>query len=265
MTIHRMSQSGSISRRRTVVPMDNGHIWLRSIDQDDCAIQVKEEPTSKISSKAVIRNVTITSDKGLDKVKLPNIEVLTTYSMAKNFGLTEEGFQEMAAQLRRGDNQLLEKVFLTHIDICIQYLIKKYRISHDEAYDQSMNALLLFRTKISQGKIKYGNLKFLFTQMASQLLLKRINKDNRETAVIEITQTQSEEVDYTEALALLNKSWPELGKECQQLLKYKYYGNMHLNEIAKLLGKTDFTIRKQKQRCVQRLRSLFAKHSNQFE
>ena len=60
-----------------------------------------------------------------------------------------------------------------------------------------------------------------------------------------------------EEVKLLQQCWKDLDEECQDILKDFYYGEIPLNEIALALGKSAVAVRKQKQRCVEKLRSLF--------
>ena len=185
-------------------------------------------------------------------------------AMSKNFDLTEEKFEDLVRRLKQGDNSLLEQVFLIHFDSCIRYVQKKFSCVYDEAYDVSMEALLLFRQKLVDEKIKYGNLHFLFTQMAIQIMIKKNAKKRRELdheAIILSRGTEYDSEPDEESYRQLQKSWNELGLACQDLLRKIYYGKMRLNQIAKDEQKTDAAIRKQKQRCIGKLRNLLTKNT----
>lgn len=180
-------------------------------------------------------------------------------SGAKNFGLNEQEFEQLKANLKSGDETLFRTIFLTHFDGCIRYLKSKYGIQHEKAYDFTMDALLLFRKKLLDDKIKYGNLRFLFTQIASQLYLKSIQRQPSEAVKTEAQQLLSEVAVPLDkdALDLLNKAWAKLGDSCQSLLKRFYYQNVSLLEIAGEQQKPAASLRKQKQRCVEKLRGYY--------
>ena len=179
----------------------------------------------------------------------------------KNFGLSEAQFNQMLIALKKGDNSLFEQTFLLHFQDCMNYLKRRYKASHEDAYDVSMDTLLEFCKRLKKGKIVYGNLRFLFTQMASQVYLKWIKKQNLvgEWEDLEIPEEKPESVDE-EATSALNKAWSQLGTNCQKMLRSYYYDQVTLNEIASDLGKSDVAVRKQKQRCMEKLRGLFKQY-----
>ena len=103
-----------------------------------------------------------------------NMHVMTTAALlTKNFGLSEEEFVQLKAQLVRGDEKLFQVIFFAHFESCMNYLKHQYKVPHEKAYDVTMDALLLFRRKILEGKVRYGNLRFLFTQMAQPHFFER--------------------------------------------------------------------------------------------
>ena len=181
--------------------------------------------------------------------------------MDKNFGLTEQGFKDLLYGLQNGDDILFEQVFLTHFNDCRIFLMRKYKASAENAYDVTMDTLLLFYNGLKSGKIVYGNLRFLFTQMAGQVYLKWIKKDH----LVELPEyldieDDTEQFDET-TLIILNKAMENLETEEQSLLKAFYYEGISLKNIAQQWNKNPAAVRKQKQRCVEKLRALFIKFS----
>ncbi len=179
---------------------------------------------------------------------------------SQNFNLSEDEFISLVEDLCEGDERLFKEIFLAHFESCMQYLMRKCNISHDKAYDVSMDTLLLFRAKCIQGKIKYGNLRFLFTQMAYQRFLKTKNSFE--------PMSKDEEVDdhsifmiADEERRILDKAWLELGSNCQELLTKVYYEKELLSNLASELNKSAAALRKQKQRCIEQLRLLFKKQA----
>ncbi|MEL6866248.1 MAG: sigma-70 family RNA polymerase sigma factor [Bacteroidota bacterium] len=179
--------------------------------------------------------------------------------MDKNFGLTEATFQQMVHQLEQGDESIYEQVFLTHFKSSQQYLINTYRASQEDAYDACMNALLEFCKRLKAGKIQYGNLRFLFTRMAGQIYFRWIKRQKLTEELSDFDLPEpSPEVDE-DLLETLHKAWAQLGPPCQDVLRDFYYEGVSLNSIAERLGRSPVAIRKQKQRCMEKLRQLFAK------
>lgn len=178
----------------------------------------------------------------------------------QNFGLKEEEFEEMLQKMKTGDDTLFEKIFLAQFEETISYLMYRYKTDQSMAYDATMDALLKFRKRLLDGKITYYNMRFLFTQMASQFITDGFKK---RTKSLELSDHERmDEVEEVDDIILdyLDKAWKLLGDQCSKLLENFYYKKIALNELATILGKSDAALRKQKQRCLETLRSYFLKH-----
>ena len=192
-----------------------------------------------------------------DKIGLPT----NRGSAARNFGLTPDAFEELVRRLQQGDQQLFKTIFLAHFEECQLYLRRQKQISAELAYDLTMDAMLLFRRKLVDGKIKYGNMRFLFTQMANQLFLKSLRGKPHMTTLNGLEYFEEEVSPFQkEEMAAFNKAWSKLCEECSGLLKKLYYSKASSQEIAVESQKTAASIRKKKQRCVEKLRSYFAEY-----
>ena len=179
----------------------------------------------------------------------------------KNFGLSENAFQVLVAALKKEDKTLYEKIFLAHFQGCMQYLRRNFRASHEDAYDATMDAMVVFCNRLKADKIQYGNLRFLFTQIAGQIYVRWIKKEQLNTSMDNIDLPAPTVALDKDTLQLLNKAWTFLGEKCANLLKAFYYGGVTLQEIAEQNEKSPAAIRKQKQRCVKELRTLFLKNT----
>lgn len=177
--------------------------------------------------------------------------------MDQNFGLSEEAFYEMLAQLKKGDETLYERIFLNHFDACMKFVERKYNASHNDAYDASMDTMLVFCRKLKQGTIEYGNLRFLFTQIAGQIYLKMVKK-NKKIDTIAGLEIEDEMSGYDqESFKILSQAFDKMGERCSELIKQFYYNEQSLKEIAEQNNKTAVAVRKQKQRCMEKLRDFF--------
>ncbi len=178
---------------------------------------------------------------------------------AQNFGLKEEEFIAMLQKMKSGDESLFEKVFLAQFDDCIKYLMFRYKINYSLAYDVTMDALLKFRKRLLAGKSNSGNMRFLFTRMASQFL-----SDNKKmhTVLLDDEREESEEKESIDddVLDALDQAWNELGEGCRTVLDHFYYRKITLKTLANNIGKTEVALRKQKQRCLEKLRTYFLSH-----
>jgi RNA polymerase sigma factor (sigma-70 family) len=166
----------------------------------------------------------------------------------------------MLKNMKAGDDALFEQIFLAQFEETISYLMRRYKVNRSSAYDATMDALLKFRRRLLEGKIGYQNMRFLFTQMAGQFLMATLKKDTKSTVI-----SIQEEIDVVEEkvddriLDILDVAWKLLGDQCSKLLENYYYKKIALKELAKKLGKSDAALRKQKQRCLETLRSYFLK------
>jgi RNA polymerase sigma factor (sigma-70 family) len=178
---------------------------------------------------------------------------------AKNFGLTPDGFEKLVSRLRQGDETLFSTIFLAHFESCRAFLKKKFQLSHEHAYDITMDTLITFRRRLLEGKIEYGNIRFLFTRMASQRYLRETRQQASSEKLEEVQSMLEQEGPHIEkeTLEVLNKAWTRLCDHCQSLLKRFYYEKASLKEIAEEQNKSAAALRKQKQRCVEKLRIHF--------
>jgi len=173
----------------------------------------------------------------------------------QNFGITRDDFEEMVINLRKGNELLFEKIFLGHFQSCLKYLITNYHIDYDQAYDTTMDTLIEFRQKLILGKLSYGNLKYIFTKIATQLLIKKHNKVTQLKQLI--IETDFEEADVENHLGYLEKAWASLSDDDKMILEQFYYNELPLNQLAIQLNKTDIAVRKQKQRAIEKLKQSF--------
>ena len=216
----------------------------------------KSVPSEKNHSESYIWEVlTSISGKVLRKKK---------QLMSKNFGLSEASFQKMQRDMKQGDRNLFEKVFLANFEDCIQFLIRKYRIQRGDAYDVSMDTMLVFYHKLMDDKLYYGNLRFLFLQMASQLYLKKVQGTHpisyQDEIKHELTDLPLEDVS-SEHLGYLEKALTQLCDNCRKLVNAVFYEGLNLKSYAEIQGKKPEAIRKQKQRCMEKLRKLLREAS----
>lgn len=180
--------------------------------------------------------------------------------MNKNFGLSEDEFDHMVAQMKQSNNVLFEKIFFSNFKECIGFVQRKYQANFDDAYDATMDAMLEFRLRIIDGKVTYGNINFLFTKMASQ----KYYRNQKKYKSRDIEETDIPEADMimdADELKYLSLSWAELGEACQRLFKLHFYGNMKLSDIARDDERTPLSVRKQKIRCLNKLMIAYSKHS----
>lgn len=173
----------------------------------------------------------------------------------KNFGLSLDEFNNLLEALVGGDDQMFKTIFFAHFNDCISYVQRNYGANHDDAYDATMEATLDFRLRLIDGKIKYGNMRFLLTKMATQFYV-RMKKEFQSTTLEESDLEEVEQIDEGDVLKL-EKAWGHLGEDCQSILGMNFYTNMKLSAIAESIGKPAAAVRKQKERCLKKLMEYF--------
>ncbi len=179
-------------------------------------------------------------------------------SMKNNFGLSKEEFNQLVGQLQQGNERLFEQIFLSHFELCMNYIQNQCNASYDDAYEAVMDTLVQFRKRIIQGKVHYGNMRYLFTLMAKQNYLKLEQSLNKE-----VMSADDETAFDEETLGLLDKAWEQLCNNCQQVLRGYYYDGFTLKQLTQRLNHTsNAATRKQKERCLKKLRNTFFTLSN---
>ena len=175
----------------------------------------------------------------------------------KNFGLSETVFLQMLENLHRGDETIYQTVFLQHFDDCVAFIKQQYGAAPEDAYDASMEAMVQFCKRLRSGKIRYGNLRFLFTQMAGQIYIRWIKKEALKRNLDQDNLPCETPALDGGTLEILQKAWDQLTDKSRELLTAFYYQQMTLKEYAALKGKTPAAVRKQKERSVAALRQHF--------
>ncbi len=200
-----------------------------------------------------------------DKFVNEQVRTNTIELSVKNFGLSEDEFDHLLLALKDGDMSIFKSIFLSHSADCINYLQIKYDANYDDAYDAMVDTLLNYRQRLVEDKISYGNLRFLFLQMASQHYMRMLKLDKKlayEEPNLNLIEAEQDEVLFSdEQLGILKKAWNELKGPCQELLKMNYYDGLKLSKIAEKLNKSHGSVRKQKERCKESLINIFNRFS----
>ncbi len=180
----------------------------------------------------------------------------------QNFGLKKADFDQLVSDLQGGNEKLFETIFVQHFESCRSYLMRECSAQADDAYDVTVETIIKFRQMLVEGKIQYGNLRFYFTKMAKDAYLKIIAK-NKKMPVGELLENEADVADEStaafdeEQVLALDKSWKLLGDECKDLLRQHIQEGFQLKEIALNLAQSEANMRKRKERCMAKLKSLF--------
>lgn len=181
-------------------------------------------------------------------------------ALDKNFGLDQHAFVVMVESLKKGDdNDMMASIF-TESKNLINKIIHRYKASYDDAYDAFLDTLLVFRQRLVQDKIYYGNTRGLFEQIMYQQYLRNIKSSADINSIdgypdLEVIDNENQYDDSQ--IFKLEKSLKKLSEKCRELFVLNYYQGLNLIEIAKLLDLNYDNARKQKERCKQSLIKLY--------
>lgn len=177
----------------------------------------------------------------------------------KNFGLSESEFTQMVVELQEGDDRLFERIYLAQFQFCQGKLMTFDGMREYEAYDATMEALLYFRRLLIEEKIGYGNLRYLFVRIARQQYTRSRSKlkviqgvTADELNLADTANFTYEETNFQE----LDRAFRQLGDNCRYILHEYYFNRRSLQSLAEEEGRASAALRKQKSRCIQRLRKL---------
>lgn len=183
----------------------------------------------------------------------------TESNRAKNFGMTKKEFQVLVNKLKNGDEELIEKVFLKHVESCELYLKNHLGCSAFEAHDSTIDALIDIRKDLIKDKISYGNLRNYFTRRAILIFNKKGRKEKTQPIDdLEINNDVDLERDVIdkEFNAMIRKSIEQMCGDCRNIIKRFYFDEESLKNIAGEMDKTYGSIRKKIERCRDELRGL---------
>lgn len=177
-------------------------------------------------------------------------------ALDKNFQLTAAEFERLLLHLQQGDESLFESVFLVQFEPAINYLKKRFKAEHELAYDTVMSTMTDFFYRLKAGKVKYGNLRYLFIQMLVQTYYRQHKAEWRyqEFDGIDIIDIEDQQ---EEIMSMFDQAFASLGAACQDLLRAYYYRDISYANLSEQLGRSQAAIRKKKQRCQQHFKLLF--------
>ena len=186
-------------------------------------------------------------------------QVLKIPNPKDNFGLTKLEFDQFVEKVKDGDESLFIKVFNVHFKSSVRYIQNKFSIAEEAAYDTCMDTLLEFRSKLKTGKIKYGNVRYLFTKMAVHKYLDGLKKKNKVNDAIQVFLGENSKLALSESefLSTLNYAVNNLEKAQKYMIKEIFYSGKDTEQIIEENDITYSTFRKRKQRSLEKLKSSF--------
>ena len=196
--------------------------------------------------------------------------------------MTDTEFQDLVEALKKGNEQLLDKLFLDHYAYAIAYLVKEfpsgsYRCSEDDAKDVFMDGLLKLRTALLKGQVENKNLRGYLLTICRNLWLKRKNKEKVSVPLdiekVEFYLGQKEggfgdhfnplvkkeeeialEANEQQKVEAFTQAWAKLGDKCGKLLKAFYLDGTKLKDLVEPFGYSSYdTIKSMRRKCFNQL------------
>ena len=182
--------------------------------------------------------------------------------------MTPAQFQDMIAQLRRGNNRPLKVLFERYADYCVAGLQRHTGCQQEDAEDIFQDAILQFRENALENRIKSTkNLKNYLYSICFNLHRARTQQQaQRNGQLYEVAQQlyparyappaleQAEEEQQQQTLRQVTfAAFMQLSERCQQLLTYCYLDELDHKTIAERMGfaNTD-VVKSNKSRCLRR-------------
>lgn len=186
--------------------------------------------------------------------------------------MTERAFIELQQQIRKNDDRGLRSVFEQGNKYCVLTLIKKTNCTKADAEDIFMDAILIFRENILNGKLQQlSNLKtYLFgicwnlwrdlnyarkrwqreeNEVQRQLYL-ALEPETKGLSTLELDELKTE---AEEQLKWVQRALARLNENCQKLLKLVYMEKRKYEEVAHMMGFASANVVKvSKYRCHQK-------------
>jgi len=185
-------------------------------------------------------------------------------SLKDNFGLTKAEFLRCIANMKQGDDSFITHNMVHQLPESMTYLQNRFHIDKETAYDICMDTFIIFRDKLFNGKISYGNLRYLFTRMCQNCFIDGQKKKNKiQTAIDSLHKSESNQnTDKETFFLILDKAIDQLPSESKILLVDIYHSGLSLNEIAIKHHISYDSIRKKKERILKKLRALYSETCN---
>lgn len=185
----------------------------------------------------------------------------TLNNKQKNLGLTFVDFLDLTDKLKKGDEYLIDKIYLTHFKRCMSFLRSDKNATFHEAEDSTSEALEEIRQDLLADKIFYGNLAYYFTNRASRILIKK-RKKKKEDNLPENSADKKDDTDIekeyinTELRNIVSEAINKLCDECSTIIRLYFYEEKKHKEIAIQMDKSHEAIRKQSTKCRNKLRKI---------
>lgn len=132
-----------------------------------------------------------------------------------------------------------------------------------DAEDIFQDAIIIFYNQVKEESLKLTvSLRTYLFSIARNRWLKTLRKQKKEVRLTEEHEyivleedTLAEELEFDETIRAIQATIAQLGKDCQQILRYFYLEKVRIKEIMSLLNyKSVQSVKNKKGRCIQKLK-----------
>lgn len=207
--------------------------------------------------------------------------------------MTREEFDKICEEIKTGNDQGLDQIYLSYRESCLDRLREKLQHTRDRAEDYYMEAIWQLRKKILADKVTYQNLGGYIYTVAKNTMLNDYRKNqriygiaNEETLeALDFAELESNGNGYEEKydplvlqeekeayrieqqlkIKALQKAFDALGCKCQKLLKHYLLDGIALSELTDKLGYSNYnSIKASKYQCKKQLIKKFNEEYNKL-
>lgn len=172
--------------------------------------------------------------------------------------------QQITESFLANDNIAFRYIYTNCSQYCIESLQKYRNCTPEEAQDYFIDAVLIFKEKVENGKVTYlSSLQTFLYKICENNYLARLkaNKSkNKKLSDLEFYYYSSdhvadEDTDFMELLSNAAKAaWESLGEKCKDIISYFYIDKLRMEQIARLMGFSSANVAKTtKSRCYKQL------------
>lgn len=186
--------------------------------------------------------------------------------------MSKTNTQQQIALIRQGDVTVLDVIYRENRAAFLNFA-KKYNLPDQDNLDIYQDAIIALYENVVSKKLQTleSSIKTYLFSIGKYMIFKKIN-DYKYNKHIEqehkaVLQLQTEYYEYHEVTEgdhqrLVLKSFGELGKKCQEVLRLFYYERFSIEEIKTYLNYENYNVVKsQKSRCLKSLKELIAKQN----
>lgn len=178
-------------------------------------------------------------------------------------GITDdEIISKLQSANRRQQDEALYYLYEQHYQFVASFITKNNGKEKD-AEDTFQEAIIVFFNQVKDGRLRLRvSLKTYLFSIARNIWLKTLRDQKKAVRLTELhdyiaveEDTIAEEMEFDEMTRFIQLMLSQLGKECQQILRYFYLEKVRIKEIMTLLDySSEQSVKNKKGRCIQKLK-----------